>query len=194
MHRERQCRERQEVSMFQYVQRQMAQYGNLDALVTPELVEYAKTCKTIVVAGYPRSGKSILTKTLSEMAEIPYVFSDDYLDAGLTVPEATYQLMSDMIYNDEQMIFEGTLTSKALAMAEGKVDADLVIFVNCDSECIEWCYYEADEGHKYDYTRGLCAGICNEFSKYAANFSNKASVIVIDTTFEFDNNDDFSIG
>ena len=179
---------------YTYVQTAKAEYGNLDELVTQDLVDYAKTCQTIVIAGYPRSGKSILTKTLSVLTEIPYVFSDDYIDNCSSVPEATYQLMSDIIDNSEPMIFEGTLVSKALSMAKGSVDADLAIFVNCDSNCVEYCYMQADEGYKYDYTRGLCAGICNEFQNYIANFSGPTPVIVIDTTFDFESNDDFSIG
>ena len=130
-----------------YTQNGKVSFGKLDELITLELIDLCREAKLIVIYGHAKSGKSIITKTLSkELNNRPYIFSDDYLNKGHK--DILYQIF-DEVLKHEQVIVEGCEMPRFLKYGiKRQIFADIVIHVECNFSTIRYSYNRDGEGHK----------------------------------------------
>lgn len=135
----------------EYNQPIKAKFGNLTELVTDELIELCKNANYIVIYGHTKSGKSLLTKCISEKLENrKYIFSDWYKHLGFK--QNMYAILRLILNNsnNEKMIIEGIQMSRLLrkGVQLNNFYPDIVIHIVCNYETIKYAYIKDGERHK----------------------------------------------
>lgn len=135
----------------EYKQPCKAKFGNLTDLITPELISLCRDAKHIVIYGHARSGKSLITKCLSEKLDNrKFVFSDWYMYLGFQ--QNMYALLAIIRNNTKQLplIIEGIQTCRLLrkGIEKNVFNPEIVIHIVCNYETIVHGYKEAGEAHK----------------------------------------------
>jgi len=68
---------------LEYKQTSQAKFGDLNSLITDELINLCKNKKHVIVYGHTKSGKVIIARKLSEILKRQLIISDDYMHLGL---------------------------------------------------------------------------------------------------------------
>lgn len=135
---------------------------NPENLVTPSLVEYCSSMKTIVVCGYTKTGKVTIAKKLANKLNRPLFISDDYQSLG---HEESLNYLIKEVYKHQTLnspiIVEGILCFRLLrkGIKESLFYPDLIIKTKCDENTIRYFYEKDNEGHKIEraliFNKGL---------------------------------------
>ncbi len=134
-----------------YSQAEKAEYGKLNALITPELISVAKKSKHILIYGHTKSGKVIIGRKIAEALGCDLIISDDYKRLGWS--KSMYFIKDKLLldkYKDKQVVFEGVQTCRTLRKGVLRDDyyPDLVIHIKCNYSSIASCYIYEGEGYK----------------------------------------------
>jgi len=134
-----------------YTQSVKAKFGNLSELITDELIEICRNANYVIIYGHTKSGKSLLTKLISEKLENrKYIFSDWYKHLGFK--QNMYAILRLISNNNtkEKMIIEGIQMSRLLrkGVQLNNFYPDVVIHIICNYETIKYAYINDGERHK----------------------------------------------
>ena len=122
-------------------------------LVTPQLIEFCKPMKTIVVCGFTKTGKIAIAEKLSKELNRKLFISDDF--QYVKPEESLYEFIKNISPYHQQrvpIIVEGILCFRLLrkGIQEGIFFPDLIIKTKCDEKTIRYFYDKDGEGHKAD--------------------------------------------
>lgn len=132
-----------------YTQPFNASFGNLENLITPELIDLCQDAKYIVIYGHTKSGKSLLAKELSrKLNDREYIFSDWFQHLGFK--DAMYYILKEIQFNDKQLIIEGIQMSRLLrkGLQMNNFYPEVVIHIECDYETVKYAYIRDGEKDK----------------------------------------------
>ena len=132
-----------------YTQPCEAIYGNLDSLVTDELIDLCRNAKYVIIFGHAKSGKIVLANTISKrLGDRRVVSSDNSMSLGFK--DSMYFLLKRIQTNDEQVIIEGIQMSRLLrkGIEMGNFYPEVVIHIDCAYETIRYGYVRCGEAHK----------------------------------------------
>jgi hypothetical protein len=133
-----------------YSQKDNAEFGKLDMLVTDELINLCKKSKHIIIYGHSKSGKVILGRLISEKIGCDLIVSDDYMHLGWSDNMYYIKELLQTKHKEEQIIFEGVQACRLLRKGVQLNDyyPELVIHVTCNYRSIEQCYLNDGQQNK----------------------------------------------
>lgn len=144
-------------------------------LVTPEMVEYCKPFKIIVVCGFAKTGKYPIAKKLAESLGRHLIISDDF---GIEDFE-TFKNISTLAYNRQTpVVIEGVLSFRLLrkGLQENTFHADLILKTECDENTIKYFYNQDGEASKINRVMGFNNGLKSIWDEYREILKNNPGV------------------
>jgi len=154
----------------------MIKYGELDSLITSELLEHLCD-KEFCIAGFSRSGKNIITKSICSQLDRKFILTDDYMH--LPWAEQSNALIADIIPG---VVVEGVRVPHVLrkGLQENTYRPDVCIWCEIDWDSLEYCYRDTEDLDKiYQFNTGLQS----VFDGWLM-FNPPTEIIVLDTSFE----------
>ncbi len=144
-------------------------------LVTYELIEHCKQFKTIVIVGFPKTGKSTISKKLNDSLGRHIIASDDF---GLQHFE-DFKKSCLTAYNKQiPIIIEGVMGFRLLrrGLEENNFYPDLLIKTNSNNETIIHLYNKFGEGDKIPRVLSFNKGLNTMWDEYRAVLRNNPSL------------------
>lgn len=133
----------------EYKQPCKAQFGQLERLVTSELLTLCKGAKYVVIYGHTKSGKVVIGRAIASALGRRLIISDHYQNLGWS--ENMYKIRSIIkASHNEPMIIEGVQMCRLLRKGVQFNDffADLVIHLTINKQSLMAAYRRDGEGHK----------------------------------------------
>lgn len=145
-----------------YKQYEQAEFGKLEMLITPELMELCRPAKYIVIYGYTKSGKVKIGTLLAERLRRRLIISDHYKHLGWE--NNMYHIRSIIESTNEPLIIEGVQSGRLLRKGVQRNDffANVVIHLDCNRQSIAHCYVQDGEGEKLKYVHNFNANILDK--------------------------------
>jgi hypothetical protein len=176
---------------LEYKQTSQAKFGDLNSLMTDELINLCNDKKHIIVYGHTKSGKVIIAKKLSEILKRQLIISDDYMHLGF---ENSMYHIRDMIKEiKEPLIIEGVQTPRILRKGIENSDffCDLIIHLTINENSITMAYHKDKESEKlknnkvFNFNKNVLDKIFFEwYSMQKSKHPEKMPVIVnVNTSF-----------
>lgn len=144
-------------------------------LVTPELIEYCKQFKIIVVAGFTKTGKYPIAKKLADSLNRHMIVSDDF---GLQNFEDFKRTAQIAYIKQTPVIIEGVMNFRLLrkGLEENTFFTDLIIKTNCNEATIRHFYEKDGEGDKIARVLSFNKGLNTMWDEYRATLRNNPSL------------------
>lgn len=139
-------------------------------LVTPQLINYCSSFKTIVVCGYTKTGKITIAKKLAEQLNRMLFISDDY--SFEKYGDKTLEIfMSNVLpYHQKNIpiVIEGVLCFRLLrkGVQENCFYPDLILKTNCNDETITHFYKKDGEESKIPRALSFNKGLNKIWNDY----------------------------
>jgi len=160
-------------------------------LVTPSILDICKNSKSIVIAGFTKTGKVTIAKKISEELNIPLFISDNYIDENNRT-NSLYVLMDSILpyYNmNLPFIVEGILAFRLLrkGIQLNNFHPDLIIKTNCNDATISHFYKKDGEENKIIRALGFNKGLDKIWVEYVNElnknpFTKKPKYIELNTS------------
>ena len=149
--------------------------------MTDQLVQLCSHYDYIAVCGFTRSGKSIIAKEIAERINYQYSPTDDYLEFDFV--EQAGMIISDI---GPKSVLCGMQTPRVLrkGLREGTYAADLVIWVECDSDTLIYAYEQAGDEDNIEKMLQFSLGMLTVYQEWEAE--TDAKIIEINTSVELD--------
>jgi hypothetical protein len=132
-----------------------AEYARLADALLPRLIPWRKL--TIAVDGVDDSGKSSLARFLAWQLEMPAIETDFFLQSGTSTPVHNIAPVSYLVNARHRLnrpvIVEGVVVLRLLASI--KVDADILIRVQCEGRTGNAHWQDAFAKYQTDYPRSV---------------------------------------
>jgi deoxyadenosine/deoxycytidine kinase len=125
------------------------------------------TGKTVVIGGYPGTGKTHIAEKLYEKHPgSKIIHTDDYKEHGFK--ESLYELMKNIPPKEKTLFIEGVLFARLLRKGQelSSFYPDVVIIVERDEESIFDYYIEKGEGHKISDVSSFFKNLDTVYGKY----------------------------
>lgn len=132
-----------------------------------DLLSMDFTGKTVVVGGYPGSGKTyIATKLCEQHPGSRIIHTDDFKDYGFK--ESLYELMNQIPHKSGTLFIEGVLFARLLrkGIELNSFHPDIVIIVERNEEDIFDYYIEKGEEHKIPDVKKFFKNLDTVYSQY----------------------------
>ena len=155
------------------------QYGQLESLITPQLLERLDG-KEFCVAGFSRSGKNILTDLICHKLDREYILTDSY--QHLPWIEQSHAVIADL---KPGVVVEGVRVPYILrkGLQEGIYRPDICIWCEIDWDSLEYCYQGAKN---LDKIYSFNCGVQSVFEGWQM-MNPPTEVITLETSFEVPN-------
>ena len=149
---------------------------NPEELVTPSLLDICRNSKSIVIAGFTKTGKVTIAKKISKELNLPLFISDNYINEKDRTT-SLYGLIDSILpyYNRNiPFIVEGILTFRLLrkGVQLNNFYPDLIIKTNCNDATISHFYKKDGEESKINRALSFNKGLDKIWDEYA-NLVNK---------------------
>jgi hypothetical protein len=150
-------------------------------LITPQLIKRLEGAKTIVVAGFTKTGKITISNKLSEVLGYPVIKSDDYKfkDYG---KKCLYEFMGAGLayYNVRKpVIIEGVKAFRLLrkGLQLRCFYPDVIIRTECNEETIKHFYRKDGEAEKIDRVMSFNKGLNTTWEDYLRLLNEPGKII-----------------
>jgi hypothetical protein len=146
----------------EYVQPTKAEFGNLSALVTPELINICRKAKYVVIYGYTKSGKVIIGKLIADKLNRQLIISDHYRHLGWE--NNMYHIRSIIEATNQPLVIEGVQSGRLLRKGCQRNDffADVVIHLTINNASVAESYIRDGEGEKLKYIHNFNKNILDK--------------------------------
>lgn len=147
-------------------------------LVTPQLLKKIDGAKTIVVAGFTKTGKITISNKLSEELGYPIIKSDDFKVEQFGTTKALFAFMGECLsyYNTRQpVIIEGVKAFRLLrkGLQLRSFYPDVIIKTECNEATIRHFYKKDGEEEKADRAMSFNKGLQTTWDSYLSLLDEK---------------------